>query len=287
MKKIALIILLVLGLLGYAQAATIGYWKFEEGSGTSVSDETGNFNVGTAPGNLFVAGGVDNNPSYGGNYSIQGGPTGGSNYVDTNTNLNTGLPAGLQWPDWGTSFTTEFSIYYGGAGTSADSPLFGSWRGDRNEFWAYIQADGQLYQKVLGWDGAKTNHYLQVGFNQAIAAGDARVGWNDIAFELDGAADAPTTKIYLNQKDISSESYVWRWNQQGNVITSGHLSNTPMDANFFIGGVNVLEGGTSRIDELRISSGLVPEAALLMNIPEPATLGLLVLASLGLLRRRR
>jgi hypothetical protein len=114
---------------------------------------------------------------------------------------------------------------------------------------------------------AQTNQVVGSGPAQSLADGD----WHHVALTFDG----DIARIYVDYANMASRN-----------INGSKLDVNSLDFDLLLGDSGWPAG--SYLDEVRFSAApLTPDQFLIADAPEPATLGLLALGALGLIRRRR
>ncbi|MGD9612462.1 MAG: LamG domain-containing protein [Kiritimatiellia bacterium] len=263
--------LLVAGILlahGPAFGDVLGYWRFEEGSGATAADQTGRY-----PGDLI---GFDNYAPGGGDSGFEGWSTnvsaatvpqsgvantgsirmqGGGEYVD----LSNGQDMNL-----GLNFTIEFLMSPDNPGSG--SPIFG-----------FAPFAGLYFNIFLDGPENTLSYGAQfMGTSVFGPATDIALGtWQHVAL----VKQPGEYTVYLN----------------GSPLASGSLPPSLDGPYFFPGTDNTGDrtiGGDSGtfsgyLDEFRISDTALTPNQFLCAIPEPSTLGLLLLGAVGLAWRKR
>lgn len=296
----ALALFALLGVAGTAEAQTVAYWRFEEGAPDQefVPPPTnGGPGSGVA---VDSAGGDDNlrtfanftNPVYRANVPFNPVPrTGQPNNLSLDFNPNEdlyseGAPINNRQFN---QFTIEASVRFDdldGWQTFLGKDGFQFANSDANLASLYFQlANDQANQdkvafKVHQADGAFIDVYTQ----QPVQAGQ----WYNFAAILSnngdpGNPDAQTLSLYMYDPSggqyvlQESKPFVGPMGHQDRTWTVGRgmYANNPGD---WIDG---------QVDEVRISDVALPTSQLLAVVPEPTALGLMGVAGLLALRRRR
>jgi len=256
-----------LALTNASQAALVGYWDFNEGSGTTAIDSTTNGNNGTltafnndtpnlpewAPGKYGTGLKFDNHGTEGGNVTI---PDAVSLQI---------------------SNTFTIAAWFNETSNSNYGHLFVTGDGGANGRSWLLQTDNGGDAAYFWSGGGNTEFNHSLGF-QLPNGGAAPENWHHIAITYDGS----TMKNYLDGTLIGSQFGV-----SSALDTWGTLR---------LGGFNVAGSGFGgslddmvifNTDETANIASIMAGTHTEMMIPEPTSLALLVLGGLGLLRRRR
>jgi len=171
----------VLSLAGSAQADLVAYWMFDEGSGTTAHDSSGNGHDGTIYGATWIDGYLD----------------GGLQFDGTDDSINFGTGASLDGP-------TDFSVtaWIKTAMTSNGAIIQqrnGGWNG---EYRLMVMGSGVLNLMVYGggyqFDGFETTATVNDGQWHHVAAG--RSGTTGFIY-IDGVLEATTEGTLVNLDD--------------------------------------------------------------------------------------
>ncbi|WFB36342.1 PEP-CTERM sorting domain-containing protein [Kiritimatiellota bacterium B12222] len=277
---------LILGLVGLtallssAQAATLGYWRFEDSPGF-LNDSSGNGHNLTAEASAVQA----EIPATG-NGSTFSNPiplTSASN-VDLANLTGSKYLSASDSDDW-TQSAFSLELYFNAADISdASSSImvshFDSGSNDRGWF--------------LGIH--RTSKLLQVAFSNDGQTGAGHTEVIDSPWAIDEDKDY-FAAVVVDMTDTSADGitfYLQNLTDGGALLSSNATHSLTSihnsDAQFRIGNQisgngNIFDGV---VDEVRFSSGLLSESEL-MAIPEPSTVVLMLgaLATCGLFRRRR
>ena len=156
------------------------------------------------------------------------------------------------WPDYDATAKTAALVSKWDNGDGSDaSDCYG----------IFIYRSGGKYRVDAGILGCGSKISLP-GIPEDVLPGFEPYGWNDVALTWDGSI----ARLYLNGLELASEAFVCGElnNNVGEPLHLGHMNGTSVHNGYFDG----------CIDEVSI-------------VPEPATLSLLVLGGLALIRRRR
>ncbi len=244
-----------------ANAATlIGYWPFEEISGSIVNDQSDNGNNGQLTGATHSAGKVGNGLSFDGS----GGVT-----IPNSPSLDS-LPDGFTMEAW--ILATAFPLNNSDFGT-----IF--FKTDRNNPVNVLHFQvgdsvtttvGRLYAAMngnanqgLGWQGFGPR---TIGFGE----------WHFVVWTYDNQFE----RFYDDGIQVLSEPFTDPWLGNHEVLQIGQHRQLPLNANFY-----------GNIDEARIYNGALTQDEILhdMNpsaIPEPSSFILLLLSFSSLMFRR-
>ncbi|MBI3999730.1 MAG: LamG domain-containing protein [Candidatus Omnitrophica bacterium] len=256
MKKIILgcLYLIILG-SSSAQAATlVGYWPFEESSGTTVNDQSGFNNDGQLTGATRSSGKVGGALFFNG----IGGVT-----IPNSPSLDS-LSGGFTMEAWinQTSFIDYQTIF---------------WKTDRHNriHMLHFQVGDGAPANIAGLYGAM-NHEVSSGGFEGVAPSTIDLDeWHFVAWTYDESI----TRFYDNGVEVFSASFSEPW--AGNDIDLLIGFHPEISSANFIG----------RIDEARIYLGALTQDEIIrdMNtaIPEPSTFFLFGLGLLGLIKRSR
>ena len=168
------------GTSGDIQSNLVGYWKFDEGSGTAAADSSGNGNTGTLNGNMVWTTGKING-------ALQ------TSRISTNNNVS--IPS---FASNGSQMTYAYWAYFGSS-QDADTTVFNTG--------PFSQTDGtlhQLYDTWLGNSVSQLEFFHYSGGSYSIL-GNITVNlnaWNHIVEVVNG--DAST--FYLNGVQVLSAS---------------------------------------------------------------------------------
>ena len=243
-----------------AEAAIVGQWNMDEGAGTIAADSTTNGNdftdIGTGNGSEFSW----ISPGYGGSGSAVSAPNNNDSWLQQNT---------LTDP---ISYQMRVEAMIRPTGLDADgSYIVGLYNGFGLHFTGPTE-DMMRMVPCVGWTWAPIA--TATGVQAALFDGD----WHKVAGVFNGIPDA-NGMVYSALEWDGVEVGRTYMDTGGTPLHIGHLNAT--GPNFFIGANWVAaSGGTQNyfgdIDMVTLS-----------NVPEPATVSLLVLGGLALLRRRK
>lgn len=256
----------VIGISATANAAVlVANWNLDEGSGTVINesvsdtDSTAGFPTGVSWSGDSGPSVVSNSLLFSGTNAINTLDTGVSGSILDGTDVKTFVA----WINHVSGETTILSYSpKGGLVSGADLRL-------------RINADGQLRGEVSG------------GFLVYDGKDFRNDGWNMVAIIFDGNTNA--SSFYIAGTGLVAPS------SSSNQTINTNSSGTPgADSfpNFVIGGDQAGRSYNGNIAQVQVYTGTMTEAELdaiynLSIIPEPATAGLLGLAALAMLRRKR
>ena len=305
MLKLVLVAVLVTSLPIYA--STVAYWRFEEGPENNspvtkpfgALDSSGNgyhmdpwteadfagFVYKTDVGGSLVDGAANN-------FSVKnsGGYPGMA--TATGAGIQTITPA---------AFTIEatFKLENGGYKTLVGRDSRGSATQNGDLAALYLQAvpgNGLAIKfcDVSGyWHEAISAENIWTGFNHGENPDGLDTPWYSVA----GVSDGSTLSLYLRNVtaggawELIAQTFNIDSESPDTALTAGTGDGGDWDAGNWTVGRGIYAGGHGDraygfIDEVRISDAALSTSELLMVIPEPATLILLGLGGLGLLKRR-
>jgi hypothetical protein len=233
-----------------SEAAMVGHWQFDNSA--DVGQATVSSNLETVGNAAYSASGV-----VGGALALDG--AGAYLRVDVSDTLATGMPIG------DSSFTLAAFIK---TSTAANDGIIG---------WGNYGTGSQVNAfRTDGGSGGSLNTYSWGGGVDYIAAAPNIFNgeWHHVAATYDSATS--TKHLYYDGAEIGP----------GKVL-SGDLAVGA--ANFRIGTTNFAEYLTGLLDDVRVYDTVLSEAEIgdLAAAPEPATMSLLALGGLAILRRRR
>jgi len=204
--KNAMLVLAVVALLaaaGSAQAALIGYWNFNEGTGTAVNDTSGNSqNAARAGGTLptWIAGRTGLTGDYALNFPAYPSPT--SYVLRSSAVSNLGGATNFTLAFWAKELGTGYYGHWLVAGSTTSG-------GTRN--WLGQNGSSGDQQNYLGYNNG---NFLSTGRNLPTNV------WTQVVVTYDNAGGSTRAKIYLN----------------GVVSNHNWGVSFPTHASFFIGG---------------------------------------------------
>jgi hypothetical protein len=257
------VVVVVSGAATQLSGATIGYWRFEEGSGTSIADSSGQGNHGT----LTPAGAI----------------------------FSTMIPFAVV-PING--LTNNFSLELNGAngaGIVPDSPSLRPTSGFTAE--AMIDGDGWVVLgKQLG-NGTRNSYQIELRFGQlrfqltdmgstdhfVTASAPGGVGPYNGFHHIAGTWDGSMMRLYINGAQVGSAPFAGMLGYDANPFLIGADNDSTM------GGGPACCWFDGKLDEIRLSDqALVPGQFIADPIPEPSTWALYVggISALALARRR-
>jgi hypothetical protein len=261
--------------VGSAQAATVAYWRFEEGAANTAAmgtgtilDSSGNGNNGTAV----------NGPVYSNNVPTATIP--GTGAADSLSMSFNGTSQSVFIPDDSDlaltqSLTLEAYIDPLSVHSISGSPTDGEviiFRGDTR--------NGTDPYKLLIRNGDLTFEIADASDDQVSVAVpfDAVNRWTEVAGTLDNATGV--MDLYENGDLVATTSTSVR------PFATLDLNDNP---GLGIGNVEAADNDyfDGDIDEVRISNEALLPSQLLSSVPEPASLGLLATVVFGLLLRRK
>jgi hypothetical protein len=290
-RALSLIAAVVLGFASQALADVVDYWRFEEGSGTNILDQTGLANGVFDPPPPFVppedysAGGGDRN-TFGWSTNVFNNvvpQTGESNHASFRfapAAPNLRLAPGAEM-NYGSNFTVEF--FFNLEDTSPFRPARGTFldfSDSRSSLQIYlappvlpppipIQTNSNLY--ASGNDGNGNSFSFTVA-----ASPDASIWqpltWHHFALVKDGT----NCQVIIDQT-LLAESFV------PNDFDYAFATN----GNYFIGKGSGATGFQGLMDEVRISNTALDPSQFLDAVPEPSTVALMATAGLLFLFVRR
>jgi len=234
LKRISLALLLILGFLPTAHAATLlGFWDFEELSGTTVLDQSGNGNNGTIGTAQRTAGQVGRGLFFDGSGGVS---------IPNSPSLDS-LPGGFTLSAW--INPTEFPDY---------TTIF--WKTDRHfrEHMLHFQVNGRLYGCMNGpaavdgpcdFEGIAPN---TIGLNE----------WHFVAWTY----DEPVHRFYDNGVEVYSAVFTDPW--AGNdidLLIGYHLEVPSADFRGYIDEARIYSGALTPEELLRDQNGerVIPE----------------------------
>jgi hypothetical protein len=248
---------------GTAQASMVGFWNLNEGSGTTASDFSANNNDGTLAGNggklpLWVAGHTGNT----GDYALSFNDSNWNRNVWVKVNDSASLHIGSADNK---SFTIALWVY--DIGSYYAYPLYDGTTGTRNWF---FQSGADTGNDAYFWSDTKT------GFRTTFGAAYGLDDWHHLAVTYDGT----TVRSYIDGVAKGTKSTTTSFTNWYALYIGNKAESTGQWDPF---------GGC--IDDVVIFNS-VENVTDIMNgtqaeMPEPATLSLLVLGGLAMLRRRR
>ena len=198
---------MILALTGAAQAALVGYWDFDEGTGTAVNDSSGNAQnaaLGGVTTPTWVAGQTGDAADYALNFPVWGN----TSYVLRSAAVaNLGGANNFTITMWLKETGTNYYGHYIVAGSTSTG-------GSRN--WLAQNGSGGDQQQWLGYDNG---NFLGTGR-------DLPTAWEKVVITYDNAGGTTRTKIYF---DTTVSTHNW------GVPFRAHSS-------FFIGGWHVTGG---------------------------------------------
>ena len=174
----------------YSREGPISHWKFDEGSGTTAYDSTGNNNNGTLTN-------MDNTDWVAGKYGTALDFDGNNDYVDTDYNFGNDFDSGVTWTAW-VKQTNTGEQYFIHSRTSGSGEAFtlGTRGGAYNDFrFTWTTSSGVVtalsitnrsdtWTHVSGtWDGSNVRIYIN--------------GSEENSSSLGGNTSTPTTDILI------------------------------------------------------------------------------------------
>ena len=255
-----------LALTSVSQAALVGYWKLNEGSGITVADSSGNGNTGT-----FVTGGAAD--GWAGSTSGVSGTDNSLNSTGYNSYINVPYSASLGGINTASQIT--ISLWFNETYASAYAyPIAFSNAGGRAMF---IQMGTGPGSNMYAWSDAGWG-------KKTINQEGAQNAWVNYALTWDGTA-AGLLKAYRNGVQIGGNQ---------NAATSFPTFTELHIAGGYGSAYSSVEGN---MDEVAVYNSIEDVSAIYAKglagtslvVPEPTALALLGLGSFGLLfsRRRR
>ncbi len=270
MKKVLVSLLLVALVASVASAELRAWYKFDETSGSTVTDSSSN-------GFHTAIGGTT---SYG--WDTEGAVNGclNNHFVSRNTFIP--VPAAVfSTIDKQATFAFWVQLtYLADAGLQCGGFFTGTNAGSTKLAWArpYKQSSG-VYPNITftGNLGTSTSAPWWSNFDEAIGARDE---WGHVAFVFDAVAG--TRNLYLNGELIAAYS-------SSAVLPIDSLAG--IDA-FMIFHANSTGSGSwdsfhGKMDDFRIYDNALTQAEVAALVPEPTTIALLSLGAFALIRRKK
>ena len=253
MKHAVAAIIALAGIMSLACGDTVGYWKFDEGSGTTIVDTTGLNANGTLDewnGSAWV---TQTNPTW-----VQGASGWAVGFNGTNQGAIVPDSSAL---DVTTAVTLEAII----------KPSTFSGTGD-------IISKDSAYQLKLGGDLKSITFLFRSGsswYGGSVTLSTALSSdeWTHIAITYDSTLESNNIKVYVDYELVSQKTVTGTINTTTSLLTFGAEQV----------GVEYYKGD---IDAIRISNVALSSSEFL-PIPEPATLSLIAAGSLALLGCRK
>lgn len=267
-QTIGLVLMVVL-MAGVAHA-DVAYWRFENSPASEFNSPTLDYTAGTGgfSANVPAPSIFDGTSTYANEASYTAGASGST--VTDHAILNDAVGLGsftieaFVWLEPGTDHGYEAIL-----GNFSSDPEYAGWAfgldgAGKLRFYA-AAPDGGIYDSALAPDPLSTGEWHHVA---VVGTFNARTA---------PTADFTPTKLYVDYVQVDTGILAQGSSAEGPVFK-------PREADFRIGATNPFEG---QIDELRISSEALAPSQFLQAVPEPSSLGLMMVAAGGVLLRRR